>query len=59
MYSKKRLRELADNAEYRATIHLRKLARIETIIRIEEAVHTPAVLILDKIKEVIISDQTN
>lgn len=59
MYSKKRLRELADEAEYRATVHFRKLARIETIIRTEESVHTPAVLILDKIKEVIISDQTN
>ena len=59
MYTKKKLREQRNNAEYRATIHFRKLARIETIIRIEEAVHTPAVLILDKIKEVIISDQTN
>ena len=58
MYSKKKLRELRDEAELRATIHFRKLAKIETIIRIEQAVHTPSVLIIDKIKEIIASDQT-
>lgn len=58
MYTKKKLREQRDNAEYRAMTHFRKLVEIETTIRVEEAVHTPSVLILDKIKEIISSDQT-
>lgn len=51
--SKRKLKERAENAERRATIHLRKLQEIERTITIEESNKTPAVFILDKIKEVI------
>jgi len=52
--SKKKLKEQARNAERRATMHFRKLYQIELIIRQEEENKTPAVHIVDKIKEVIV-----
>lgn len=48
-----------DNAEYRATIHFRKLQAIERILNKAEETKEPAVFIVDKIKEVITSDETN
>ena len=59
MDTKKRLREQRDNAEERAMIHFRKLNRIESIIRVAKLQRTPSVLVVDKIEEVISSDQTN
>lgn len=53
------LTEESTNAETRAVIHFRKLFKIENIIKTEEKNKTPAVFIVDKIKEVISSDQTN
>lgn len=53
MFNKK-IKEQARNAELRAVTHLRKLQKIEHIIKIEEANKTPAVFIVDKIKEVIV-----
>lgn len=50
---KKKIKEQAENAERRALIHFRKLQTIEKIIKQEEANKTPAVFIVDKIKEVI------
>ena len=50
---KKKIKEQAENAERRALIHFRKLQAIEKIIKQEEANKTPAVFIVDKIKEVI------
>lgn len=50
---KKKIKEQAENAERRALIHFRKLQAIENIIKQEEASKTPAVFIVDKIKEVI------
>ena len=52
MFNKK-VKEQAENAERRALIHFRKLQAIENIIKHEEANKTPAVFIVDKIKEVI------
>ena len=52
MFNKK-IRKQAENAERRALIHFRKLQAIENIIKQEEANKTPAVFIVDKIKEVI------
>lgn len=50
---KRELKKQAENAERRALIHFRKLQAIENIIKQEEANKTPAVFIVDKIKEVI------
>jgi chemotaxis signal transduction protein len=50
---KRELKKQAKNAEKRAVTHLRKLQEIERIIVTEEANKTPAVFIVDKIKEVI------
>ena len=50
---KKKIKEQAENAERRALIHFRKLQAIENIIKHEEANKTPAVFIVDKIKEII------
>lgn len=50
----RKLKEQAENAESRATMHFRKLQAIENIIRKEEENKTPAVFIVDKIKEVIV-----
>lgn len=52
MFNKK-VKKQAENAERRALIHFRKLQAIENIIKQEEASKTPAVFIVDKIKEVI------
>ena len=52
MFNKK-VKKQAENAERRALIHFRKLQAIENIIKQEEANKTPAVFIVDKIKEVI------
>lgn len=52
MFNKK-IKEQARNAELRAVTHLRKLQEIEHIISREEENKTPAVFIIDKIKEVI------
>ena len=52
MFNKK-IKEQAKNAELRAVTHFRKLQKIEHIIKTEEANKTPAVFIVDKIKEVI------
>lgn len=52
--TKKDLRNQRDNAEKRALTHFRKLNKIENIIKNEEAKKTPAVFIVDKIKEVIV-----
>lgn len=52
MFNKK-IKEQARNAELRAVTHLRKLQKIEYIIKTEEENKTPAVFIVDKIKEVI------
>ncbi len=54
MNTKKKLREQRDNAESRAVAHFRKLNKIEDILRVEELKKTPAVFIVDKIKEVIV-----
>ena len=48
--AKKRAKE----AEQRALIHFRKLNKIERILTIEKTRKTPAVIILDKIEEVIV-----
>ena len=50
--------EQAYNAEYRALTHFRKLFKIENIIRQAEKDKTPAVIVLDKLKEVITDDQS-
>lgn len=47
------------NAEHRALIHFRKLQAIERILNKAEETKEPAVFIVDKIKEVITSDETN
>lgn len=51
---KRELKRQAENAEKRAVTHLRKLQEIEHIISREEENKTPAVFIIDKIKEVIV-----
>lgn len=51
---KRELKQQAENAEKRALTHFRKLQAIENIIRQEEENKTPAVFIVDKIKEVIV-----
>lgn len=53
METKKMLKEKATNAEQRAVCHFRKLQEIEQIIGIAEMNKTPAVIVVDKIKEVI------
>lgn len=52
--SKRKLRERAENAERRATIHFRKLYNIEWILKEAERNKTPSVHVVDKIKEVIV-----
>ena len=52
MFNRK-IKEQARNAKLRAVTHFRKLQKIEHIIKTEEANKTPAVFIVDKIKEVI------
>lgn len=53
------LQEESKNAETRALTHFRKLYKIENIIRKSIKDKTPSVIVVDKIKEVIASDQTN
>lgn len=45
-----------ENAEYRAVIHFRKLQMIENILRKDTTNKTPAVLTVEKIKEVLVND---
>ena len=56
MQTKKKLREELENAELRAVTHYRKLNKIESILILEKAKKTPAVFIVEKIKEVLNSD---
>lgn len=51
---KTKTKKQAEEAEQRALTHFRKLNKIEQIINIEEAKRTPAVFIVEKIKEVIV-----
>lgn len=53
METRKKLKAEAINAEERATCHFRKLQTIENILTRSEIDKTPAVFIVDKIKEVI------
>ena len=46
------------NAESRALTHFRKLFKIEQLLRQAEKDKTPSVIVVDKIKEAISSDQT-
>lgn len=46
--------EELENAELRAVTHFRKLIKIEDILRKAEEEKTPAVIVLDKINEVIV-----
>jgi len=48
------LLEELKNAEFRAVTHFRKLHEIEMLLRVAEREKTPAVIVLDKIKEVIV-----
>lgn len=57
--SRRKLKEQAINAEQRAVIHYRKLHKIEMILRQAEIEKTPAVFIVDKIKEVIKDREIN
>ena len=47
------------NAEYSAVTHFRKLQAIERILENAKETNEPAVFTVDKIKEVITSDQPN
>lgn len=51
--TRKKLKEECLNAEQRALEHFRKLHNIENIILKAEKEKTPAVFVVDKIKEVI------
>ena len=53
MKTRKQLKQESTNAEQRALHHFRKLQRIEDIFLRAEIDRTPAVFIVDKIKEVI------
>lgn len=53
----KYLQQEKDNAEYRATIHFRLLQKIENILRKDTINKTPAVLTVEKIKEVLVNDR--
>lgn len=55
METKKKLKEKANNAEQRAVVHFRKLQEIENILGRAEINKTPSVIVVDKIKEVIVS----
>lgn len=44
------------NAEYRAMVHLRKLQKIENILRKDTINKTPAVLTVEKIKEALVNE---
>ena len=52
----KALQAEKDNAEYRAVTHLRLLQKIENILRKDTINKTPAVLTVEKIKEVLVND---
>ena len=52
----KELKEEKDNAEYRAVTHLRLLQKIENILRKDTINKTPAVLTVEKIKEVLVNE---
>lgn len=54
MAFKTKNKRLAEEAEKRAVMHFKKLNKIEQILMIEESKKTPAVYIVDKIKEVIV-----
>lgn len=58
IYINKRKDLLAEkeNAEYRAMIHLRTLQKVENILRKDTVNKTPAVLTVEKIKEVLAND---
>lgn len=58
MFNKK-IKHERDNAELRALTHFRKLFKIEQILNIAEVNKTPSVLVVDKIKEVIASPNTD
>ena len=53
MKTRKQLKEESVNAEQRALEHFRKLQNIENIVLRAEIDKTPAVFIVEKIKEVI------
>ena len=53
MKTRKQLKEESANAEQRALDHFRKLQKIEDIVLRAEIDKTPAVLVVEKIKEVI------
>ena len=53
MVTKRKLKEERENAEQRALTHFRKLQSIENILMRAEIDKTPAVYIVDKVKEVI------
>lgn len=53
MKTRKQLEEESVNAEQRALEHFRKLQNIENIVLRAEIDKTPAVFIVEKIKEVI------
>jgi len=52
--TKKELREQLEDTEERCVSHFMKLNKIENILRRGEAMKTPAVFIVDEIKEVIV-----
>lgn len=45
-----------ENAELRAVTHLRKLQKVENILRKDTINKTPAVLTVEKIKEVLVNE---
>ena len=51
--TRKQLKEESANAEQRALDHFRKLQTIDDIILKSEIDKTPAIIVVDKIKEVI------
>lgn len=53
MKTRKQLKKESENAEQRALEHFRKVQKIEDIVLRAEIDKTPAVLVVDKIKEVI------
>lgn len=50
-----KLKKELNNAELRAVTHFRKLNKIENILLQAEQDKTPAVIVTDKIREVIVS----
>lgn len=53
MKTRKQLKKESENAEQRALEHFRKLQKIEDIVLRAEIDKTPAVFVVEKIKEVI------